>query len=375
MLVVFFQIIIEKEVIMKTIIFIALLVCTLMAGPLYAQNNGTAYEGYSVSGPFTYQNLSIFLFSGKDVLPEKEIYTLEEALDKKFLVVHETGEVNRLKITNQSRDAFVFIMAGDIVKGGKQDRVLQHSMIIEPGSKDIPVNAFCVEPGRWQPRANEAAAQFSSSKDSLVSKQLKIAARSTKSQQEVWNEVANTRNKLQKQKKPGNSASPLTTAPASNNGAQNADPISPNREQTSLQLAIEDKEIQKEIQKYCDALVHSIDSVPHAVGYAFAICGKTNSADFFVSHRLFSKLWLKLLRASALEALAEREAGSKTFAMVSAPDITSWLNESEKGKQSVESVNPSTDAAIVESDANLKYEVSVKGQKNKWIHKNFIKKN
>jgi hypothetical protein len=374
MLVVFFPIIIEKEIIMKTVIFIASLVCTLMAGPLYAQNNGTAYEDYSVSGPFTYQNLSIFLFSGKDVLPEKEIYTLEEALDKKFLVVHETGEVNRLKITNQSRDAFVFIMAGDIVKGGKQDRVLQHSMIIEPGSKDVPVNAFCVEPGRWQPRANEAAAQFSSSKDSLVSKQLKIAARSTKSQQEVWNEVANTRNKLQKQKKPGNSASPLTTAPASNNGTQNADPISPNREQTSLQLAIEDKEIQKEIQKYCDALVHSIDSVPHAVGYAFAINGKTNSADFFVSSRLFSKLWAKLLRSSALEALAEREAGSKTFAMVSAPDITSWLNESEKGKQSVESVNPSTDAAIVESDANLKYEVSVKGQKNKWIHKNVIKK-
>lgn len=358
---------------MKTTVRIALIICALMAGPVFGQNNASNYDDYTVSGPFTHQNLSIFLFSGKDTMPGKEIYTLEEALDKKILVVHETGDVNRLKITNNSKTAFVFIMAGDIVKGGKQDRTLQHSLIIEPGSKDVPVNAFCVEQGRWQPRSNETAAQFSTSKDSLVSKQLKIASRGTKSQQEVWNEVASTRGKLQNQKQSGNNSRPVT-APAPNNRTQNTASTSRDQGQTSLQLALEDKDIQNEIQKYCDALVHRIDSIPNVVGYSFVINGKINSADFFVSSRLFSKLWPKLLRASAVEAFAERETGSKTYAAVSAPEITSWLADSEKGTRSVESINPSADSAVTESAANLKYEVYAKGQKSKWIHKNVIKK-
>lgn len=358
---------------MKTIVLIALIVCALLAGPLFGQTNAANYDDYIVSGPFTHQNLSIFLFNGKDSMPDKEIYTLEEALDKKILIVHETGDVNRLKVTNNSKTAFVFIMAGDIVKGGKQDRTLQHSLIIEPGSKDVPVQAFCVEQGRWSPRSSDTAAQFSTSKDSLVSKQLKIASRGKKSQQEVWNEVANTRGKLQSRKQSGNNSAHVA-APAVNTRNPNTVVPSADQGQTSLQLALEDKNIQNEIQKYCDILMRSIDSAPHAVGYAFAVNGKINSADFFVSSRLFKKLWPKLLRASAMEAFADREAGSKTYTAVSPPEITAWLADSEKGKQSVEAVNASSDSAVTESDANLKYEVYTKGQKNKWIHKNVIKK-
>ncbi|RPI75054.1 MAG: hypothetical protein EHM45_15915 [Desulfobacteraceae bacterium] len=358
---------------MKKIVLIALFVCALLTGPLFGQTNAANYDDYAVSGPFTHQNLSIFLFSGKDSMPGKEIYTLEEALDKKILTVHETGDVNRLKITNNSKTAFVFIMAGDIVKGGKQDRTLQHSLIIEPLSKEVPIQAFCVEQGRWSPRSSDTAAQFSSSKDSLVSKQLKIASRGKKSQQEVWNEVANTRGKLQSRKQSGNNSA-HGVAPTANTRNQNTVVPSADQGQTSLQLALEDKDIQKEIQKYCDTLTRSIESAPHAVGYAFAINGKINSADFFASASLFKKLWPKLIRASAVEALAERQTGSKAYAAISPPEITAWLADSEKGKQSVEAINASADSTVTESDANLKYEVYAKGQKNKWIHKNMIKK-
>ncbi len=52
-----------------------------------------------VSGPFTHANLTIFLLHGPDMHPGAFI-TLQEALEKKFAVVNETGEVNQLTVEN-----------------------------------------------------------------------------------------------------------------------------------------------------------------------------------------------------------------------------------------------------------------------------------
>src|SRR5580704_11768821 len=68
-----------------------------------------------LSGPYTHENLTVFLIHGKDALPGKKFLTLQEALEQKHLVVHETGNVNKLAVENVSADAEVFIQAGDIV--------------------------------------------------------------------------------------------------------------------------------------------------------------------------------------------------------------------------------------------------------------------
>ena len=46
-----------------------------------------------VSGPYTHKNLEIYLVHGEDqVKPKREILTLEEALERKQAIVHETGK-------------------------------------------------------------------------------------------------------------------------------------------------------------------------------------------------------------------------------------------------------------------------------------------
>src|SRR3982750_4118434 len=81
-------------------------------------------NGYRISAPYSYKNLTVFLIYGKDELKNKNILTLQEALDRKIFAVYETSDVNELQVENKSKDFEVFIQAGDIVKGGKQDRVL-----------------------------------------------------------------------------------------------------------------------------------------------------------------------------------------------------------------------------------------------------------
>src|SRR5262252_4834377 len=142
-------------------------------------------NGYTISEPVSYKNLSIFLIHGKDENTKGNILTLQEAMDKKLFVVYETSDVNELEVENLSKEFDVFIQSGDIVKGGKQDRVLAVSIIVPARSGRVSIQAFCVESGRWTKRGNEESDKFTSSNDRIVTKDLKIAANGDRSQQEV----------------------------------------------------------------------------------------------------------------------------------------------------------------------------------------------
>lgn len=86
-----------------------------------------------------------------------ELSTLSEALTMTQFRISEKmpygrftdrNAVNRLTVQNKT-DVPVFLMSGEIVRGGKQDRVLSEDQIVAARSlQDIPV--FCVERGRWQ---------------------------------------------------------------------------------------------------------------------------------------------------------------------------------------------------------------------------------
>ena len=113
---------------------------------------------YRVSTPYTYKNLSIFLIHGKDESKKANVLTLQEAMERKLFVVYETSEVNELEVENLSKEFDVFIQSGDIVKGGKQDRILAVSIIIPARSGRVKIESFCVESGRWTKRGNEDSA-------------------------------------------------------------------------------------------------------------------------------------------------------------------------------------------------------------------------
>src|SRR5262245_52231570 len=150
---------------------------------------------YTMSGPYTHKNLTIYLLHGAGQSQGRSPLTLQEAMKRKLVVVRETGDVNRLTIQNRSNQD-VFVQAGDIVKGGQQDRVLALDLIVPPKSGRIPIDAFCVEQGRWSRRGNEAVTAFSASDNGLASKDLKIAANARRSQSEVWANVSKTQEKL-----------------------------------------------------------------------------------------------------------------------------------------------------------------------------------
>src|SRR5262245_27279517 len=177
------------------IVFCVALVAAMAARGQRKQSQTPPVVDYTVSGPYTHKNLTIFLLHGAGAPQGRTPLTLQEAMKRKLVVVRETGDVNRLTIQNRSNHD-VFVQAGDIVKGGQQDRALALDLIVPPKSGRIPIDAFCVEHGRWTRRGNEAVTAFSASNNALASKDLKIAAKARRSQGEVWANVSKTQVKL-----------------------------------------------------------------------------------------------------------------------------------------------------------------------------------
>jgi hypothetical protein len=326
---------------------IALFLLAGISGGAQAQT----VSDYKISAPFSYKNLTIFLIHGKDQTDKKNILTLEEAMENKEFVVYETDDVNELAVENLSKTNDVFIQSGDIVKGGQQDRLLAVSIIIPANSGRVLIAAFCVESGRWAKRGGEDKGQFSSSGERIVSKDLKIAANITRSQSEVWNEVSNTQDKL--------SANVGTVV---NSAAS----------ETSLQLSLENKKVRENIDRYVANLGKIIEGKKDVIGYAFAINGKINSADVYVSNSLFKKLWLKMLKASATEAVANLNEKTKAE-KVDAAQVKTFLSDSEKGKSKEETVSKQTKVITREDESNVVFEAM--DEKAKLIvHKSYVKK-
>ncbi len=126
-----------------------------------------------VSGPFVHDNLAIYLVHGT-AEPGPVPLTLQEALAKGSVRVHETGSVNQLDIENLAGEE-VFVQSGDIVKGGQQDRVLMVSLLLPPRSGRVAIASFCVEQGRWSARGKEDVKTFASAASALPSRKAKMA--------------------------------------------------------------------------------------------------------------------------------------------------------------------------------------------------------
>src|SRR6266568_3594143 len=129
---------------------------------------------YTLSGPYPSNNLSLFLVHRDQADPAANYLTLQDAMRQKKVVVDETGHVNVLTIENRGTSD-VFIHSGEIVKGGRQDRTIAEDQILQHQSGRMPLDSFCVEPGRWSRRGWESDSSFSGSTWGLASKDLKLA--------------------------------------------------------------------------------------------------------------------------------------------------------------------------------------------------------
>jgi hypothetical protein len=311
-----------------------------------------ANSDYSISGPYTHKNLTIFLVHGKELMPGKNFLTLQEALAQKKVIVYETKDVNQLAIRNLSKQD-VYVQAGDVVRGGDQDRMISIDFIVPPKSPRMPIAAFCVESGRWNGRGTEARTSFSSSENAVATKDLKLAAKRAGSQSAVWEKVKVAQDKLT-----ANTSAPVMAAESP----------------SSYELSVNNSVVVKTTDDYLKALSGILQNKPDVIGYVFAINGHVNSADVYASRSLFVKLWPKLLKASAVEAIAELDQKAAAEPVVS-ETIHTFLTDSEKAAGAgAKPVTNRVKLVTKEDDKNIFFETQDRAEKDAWVHRNYIRK-
>src|SRR5215470_14369759 len=388
------------KILIEGIALLALAFCFACASSTEAQPGGPegankapeqfAASNYVVSGPYSHKNLTIFLLHGADQRQDKTPLTLQEAIERKMVVVHETGDVNNLAIENLS-DEEVYVQSGDIVKGGRQDRVLALDLIVPPKSGMVQIASFCVEQGRWSGRGREEAGQFASSGKALNSKDLKIAARHSASQSEVWDKVAQSQAKLSAGVVAADPAVVTKSAPpaqgqmaagggggertASDRPAAGASgfSVASSLSSSSLQLSLENENLKQVVDDYVKKLSPIIEGKNDVIGYVFAINGQINSADVYSSSALFKKLWPKLIESSATEAVGEFEKG-KAYDQVKAEAVKTFLVDPESGKADEKEVTSRVTSVKRETEKNLLFETRDRSRSKTWVHRNYLAK-
>ncbi len=306
-----------------------------------------------ISEPYLHRNLAIYLLRRQDAPRERRFLTLDEALRAGCARVHETGRVGELEIENLT-DADLYAQAGDVVKGGWQDRALGQDFIIPHRARRSRhrVRTFCVERGRWNTRAGEEATNtFKSAEHMAASRELKLSIRHTGSQAAVWASVDATQEKL--------SRALLTD-------------IRSVSSPSSLPLAIENPAVQRRLADYLLTFSNLMLDNPDASGFAFAVNGRLSSADLYASPALFQKLWAKLLEAAALEAIVEATAPGVTCANPTAKDVSAWLRSARRGHKTSHAVTPRIQVVVRENRGQVSFETMDSEQDGLCVHQSIL---
>jgi ARG and Rhodanese-Phosphatase-superfamily-associated Protein domain len=325
---------------------------------------------YTVSGPYTHDNLAVFVIRGN---PEdaREYLTLDEGLTAGVVAVREKGarqgqdraEVNLLEIENRS-NKWLFLQAGDIVKGGKQDRTIMTDLTLPPHSEPTAIDAFCVERGRWTARDSSHA--FGTNTGIASGVALKRAIQGEKSQQRVWQEVA---------KADALAADAVRTIDASYVSAAGQSALSTTGTYNAI---VENPALQSNRATFVKALLPQVQKDKNAIGMAVAINGEIVSADIYTSPALFQKLSRKLLDSYATEAMLVRQAKPAAAAAQGKDAVLTFLSNPEGGSSKSESLGSSMHQRTVEGNATVLYEYAYKepkpGAPAKLVHQNYLKK-
>jgi len=304
-----------------------------------------------ISGPYAFENLSVFLLHGEDRVAKGSYRALQQAMESKTTTVHETGNVGELLIENLG-DLDVFIQAGDILKGGRQDRVIGVDFILSKRSGRVPIPSFCVEQGRWHRRGSESEMVFASSASYLSSKSVKLGAKVSASQADVWSSVAKEQQKL-------------SAAVHGSVAAEESD--------SSYQLTLEHQKVQDRIKSCVETLRKDALGYEDTVGFVFAIGDELNSADLYVNHDLFIQLWDKLLNAAATEAVAESHHPKQPAkAKLTTKDVEEFLETQDMAGQEPRLVTPRVQLRQYGNGKRFRFETEDMEQKATCVHANVM---
>jgi len=254
----------------------------------------------TIGAPVSYRNLTLFPLVAKTAAAGTDYDVLDEGLKAGRVKVVEKGEgeVNQLRLKNESKRP-LFVMSGEVVLGGKQDRIIGKDQIIGAGETvDVPV--YCVEHGRWT--AGSMGHAFAAG-GSLADSEVRKKAAFKDSQAEVWDKVAEKNAKR---------------------GVANATG-------TYRQVATGAK-VAGDVKPYVEKLDPAA-AAPGTVGVAVALNGKIVGIEQFASPALFAKLRGKLLRSYYVSALDVPENAGAPAA--TAADVRAFAARTASAKSTV----------------------------------------
>ena len=309
--------------------------------------------GYKVLEPIRHGNLTVFPVVAARSYPTGEFMTLDEGLRSGDVVVTEAGnvqglirrhqvpvvrndgaQVNRLVLVNNSKRPLL-LLAGEIVSGGKQDRVIGKDRIVPPESDPVDLSVFCVEPGRWVATTNNFGASEALYGGAVGGKtvhapmammaqpSVRGKAMADKDQGQVWAEV-------RKQQAAMETVEVTAAAPE----------VATEIAQTSSYAKVnENAEVRKQVDAVAKPIEQNYQSLirqlrdRNAVGVVVAVNGRVIWADVFASTDLLEKYWPKLVRSYASEAVVTRAKEIE----VGVSQAQAFLGDMEGRRQMIES--------------------------------------
>lgn len=236
-------------------------------------------------------------------------------------------QVNTLVLVNHSKRPLL-LLAGEIVTGGKQDRVIAKDRIVPSGADPIDLSVFCIEPGRW----TESTAKFGTAAKGTVSSfmvqpDVRQRAMVEKDQQQVWNAV-------------GGAISHMNSAAGRSAGVSSSSSLGYSRPMatTSYARTMQDAAVSDKVDSAAAPLVKSREEIlsqlrkENAVGVVVAVRGEIIWADVFADSDLLARYWTKLVRSYAAESLN----GGAQHGTPTAADAQRFLDGPRQGNETSE---------------------------------------
>ena len=343
---------------MRPRLFLAVMALVVVAGmvcldlrPVHAGEQPFA-SGYKVLEPIRHGSLTVFPVVAPKSYATSEFLTLDEGLRSGEVVATENGnvrglmrrrptpavqresaEVNRLVLINNSKRPLL-LLAGEIVTGGKQDRVIGKDRIVPAESDPVDLSVFCVEPGRWVATSahfGTSGAMYGSAGSAggvgggtlMAQPSVRAKAMGDKDQNQVWAEVRKQQQSMAVEVT--GAASPVST-----------DEI---RSTSSYARLMENKDVKEKVDEVAKPIEESYQSLikqlrdRKAVGVVVAVNGRIIWADVFASTELLEKYWPKLVRSYASEAVVTRAKGGEA----SLARAEAFLGDMDGRRETIES--------------------------------------
>lgn len=223
--------------------------------------------------------------------------------------VYQGDMVNTLVLINHSKKPLL-LLAGEIVTGGKQDRIVASDRIVPSQSDPVDLSVFCVEHGRWTESSDKfGAAAKSAAQSFMVQPQVRQQAMVAKDQQQVWNAVGGAINGMAAAAAPAKVEPGVPGSTASNYDIAANSASMRSLGTTSYAKTMEMGAVAQKVDEAAPELTQAREQVlaqlkqENAIGVVVAVHGEIIWADLFADHGLLARYWVKLVRSYAAEGL------------------------------------------------------------------------